>query len=457
MSRPLPESERPTFSKDAILSHEWIIPRLKMLLEYIDKPNWNDIYSNQVGVMQAEIAWRFKRFSYEDFKKIFDEILEEIKEGKYDKPETLIDDEEITENNQHEQNAPSESQSKKDPQLAEELEIDRFSVGASFMGPAPEKKWLVKNLIEEGQITGIVAAGGIGKTWIGIDIGLKLASTEPSDVFGFPIAKQCLTFFITVEDSKDKIWERLESIDPNGTFRNQSKNTSFILTAREAFKGHFSLLENSNKGSLTTTEKYKWLMEQIAYKSERHPNMPIVVIIDTYSATHHGDENTVICATQWFGAASLLIKNFNAAVIVMHHIRKVGYNEPLRNPDDFLAAIRGSNAFINSCRKVLGVWPIKDSEAKKISSGKMQIFNFSNLKDNNHTDWSERDIGAFQRPITTLVRHEKGYLIYDIAINEKRKALYASKEALSEDKENELRAHIEEIIKIWLSTQKKHF
>lgn len=449
MSRPLPESERPTFSKDALLSHEWIIPRLKMLLEFMNAPNGINTYLNQVEVMQAEMALRYKRFSYDDFKQIFDETLEEIKAGKYDKPETLTDDEEITENNQDEQNAPSESPSKKEPQLAEELEIDRFSVGASFMGPAPKKKWLVKNLIEEGQITGIVAAGGIGKTWIGLDIGLKLASSAPSDLFAFPVIKQCLTFFVTVEDSGDALRDRLETIDPDRNLRSQSKETFLILTADESFDDHFSLLEVVDKGKPKTTKSYRWLIEQIMEKRRRYPNMPVVVIFDTYSATHHSDENTALGATQWFRAASLLIKNFSAAVIVMHHIRKVGYNESLRNPDDFLAAIRGSNVFVNSCRRILGIWALKESEARKISSKKLILYNFSNVKDNNFADWSDIDVGAFNRPTITITKHEKGYLIFDRELNEKRKILLASKSALSEEQENNLMTHLLEVINFY--------
>lgn len=448
MSRPLPESERPTFSKDALLSHEWIIPRLKMLLEFMDKPNGNNTYLNQVEVMQAEMALRYKRFLYEDFKQIFDETLEEIKAGKHDTAihndcnseaeQDGADNFKLSELNKHE----SENNCIENSHV-----LPLFSIGDSYMDDPPDQNWIVENLFEPGQIIGIVAAGGVGKTFLALDFGLSASSSNPEKFYDFNIPQQCLVFLVTAEDSMRAIKRRLNILDPDRSLRMKSQNTFFIYPLIEAFDGNFKLVEYGQNGKHQVSAQFKKLYERIKEQADLHNNMPVVVIFDTYSATHHTDENTTTGATEWFRAAALLIKDFNSAIIVMHHIRKTAYNEPLRTPNDFLMAVRGSNAFTNSCRRVFGIWFIKDSEAKKITSKKVQIFNFSNLKDNNHTDWSDRDIGAYSRPTTTLVRHEKGYLIYDAEINEKRKAFYATKEALSEDEENELLTHIEEVIK----------
>ncbi|MBK7360841.1 MAG: AAA family ATPase [Micavibrio sp.] len=442
MNRPFSEVSAIVFSKENFLTHVWIREYMQFALE---KGN----LLNAVESCYYQLDHKYKGLKYLEFKTIFDEVFEDFKSGKPVWPEpVLVDncsegskDKDVDSEKINKEEKPENKKS-----FSVENSIDKFSIRTSFMEKAPETRWLVENIIEEGKICSFVAPGGVGKTWIGIDLSLRLACSKPSNFFGFPIAEQCLVFFVTVEDTEDAIRRRLDIIDPEFEFRANAQETLFILTAAQAFNGHFSLVEYSSNRSTQLTAKYKWLISEIKEKSSSHSELPIVVIFDTYSATHHGDENTTIGATEWFRAVSLLSTTVNATVIVMHHIRKVGYNEPLRNPDDFAMAIRGSNAFVNSCRTVFGIWAIKDSEAKKLINNRTALYNFSVIKDNNSPDWKDRDIGIFSRPTMTLMRHEKGYLTFDAEINKRRKDLHIDKSVLSEEAESILQEHLCEVI-----------
>ena len=445
-NKPLEKSE---LTKEKLLQSPWIMERMRSVaLARSGQASKHFSEDDRFTIIHDCILQQFKKISPVEFKPIYEEIITEIIAGKHDDTEAKDVDLTVTDTDGFDQDETSNKCVTEDNNTENSAAFPPFSIGASYMDDPPDQKWIVQNLIEPGQIIGIAAAGGVGKTFLALDLGLNVSSSVPGKFYDFCIPQQCLVFLVTAEDSMKAIQRRLNVLDPDRSLRMKSQHTFFIYPVIEAFDGNFTLVEYGQNGKYQISAQCKKLYEKIKRQVDLHKNMPVVVIFDTYSATHHTDENTTTGATEWFRTVNLLIKHFNAAVIVMHHIRKTAHNEPLRTPNDFLMAIRGSNAFTNSCRRVFGIWFIKDSEAKKLGLNKVQIFNFSNLKDNNYTDWSDRDIGAYNRPTTTLVRHESGYLKYDAAVNEKRKALYASKEALSEDEENELQTHIQEIIVI---------
>lgn len=420
-------SLKPTFSKGTWICCEETKDRMWYLYEYLRGRLGCE---NYISRRQEELERAFARYNgidEADFLAVFDQVYVEIGEGKYLKPRELI-----LENISFGEEEDWGCDSRRN--------IYGYRVGGCFLDEPGQEDWLVDNLIAPGQFTAVAAAGGVGKTWLGLDLGLKL-SADKGAFLSFSILEKCLVFFVTLEDSEDSIHRRLEALDPEVCLRESGSDNFFILTAAEAFEGHFQLI-NSDDSPNDISDKYKWLIREIAYQQAKFPDFPVVVIFDTYSATHHSDENTVNGAVSWFRAASLLIKNFNAAVVVMHHIRKIGYNERTRTPEDLLMCVRGSNAFVNSCRRVIGIWPLTVSEAKKICDKEASLYNFSILKDNNYVDWSDIDVGCFNRPTITLKRSDKGFLTFDRDINENRKSLVEAKKPLSDVEESELQGQL---------------
>ena len=398
-----------------------------------------DNFENALICVHANIQGQYKDFPLELMRRYFKQALEAYMAGELvakEKPKKYFQEEE----EELEKDATT-------PSKPDRKSIDDFSMGACFMDDPPETEWLVKNLIEKGTMNGLVAPGGAGKTWLALDLAMNLASGKNGHFLGSTVDQQCLVFFVTVEDGLKPIHRRIKALDNEGHIRQKTQETFFALTAIETFGGHFTLVENGANQNAKFTFNYKWLIEEIEGKCEEYPDLPVFIIFDTYSATHHGDENTTTGAKEWFRAATVLQEKFEATILVTHHIRKTGHQETLRTPGDFEMAIRGSNVFTNSCRAVFGVWPLPASEAKKIKTLKgRDVYNFSLIKDNNGPDWGDKDIQKFNRPTMTLVRHQDGYLYYDPQVNAERKSICETKKALSEEEQNDLQNTLKEII-----------
>lgn len=427
-----------TLSKEEVQKAGNMLWRADRLVNF---PSGND-YKTSLIIVHDNICNTYKDFPYEIAKENFDEVIEKVRSG------TLVYEEPPVQEDLEVEKEDEDYECISEPIIPSSLKsIDDFSIKACFMGDAPKTKWLVDNLIEHNTITSLVAAGGVGKTYLALDLSLKLSAGANSKFLDFTIDKQCLVFFVTVEDGRSTIQQRLEKLDPDKSIRKLAEDTFYGLTATEAFGGHFTLVEYGSNQNTKLTANYKWLIEEIKKKSEEHPDLPIFVVFDTYSATHHSDENNAAGAKEWFRAASVLQDKFEATILITHHIRKTGYQEPIRGPEDFEMTIRGSNVFVNTCRIVLGIWAMPQSEAQKITSlGNKIGYNFSLIKDNSGPTWGERDIGKFNRPTITLVKHEDGYLYFDPEINAERKNLCETKKALSEEDEKQLQEQLKAII-----------
>lgn len=129
--------------------------------------------------------------------------------------------------------------------------------------------------------------------------------------------------------------------------------------------------------------------------------LPLVIIIDTYAATHHGDENSSVGTTEWFRSANLG-RQFNATLFITHHVRKQDQKVEIKTPSDMKAAVRGSSAFIASCRTVLGVreMPHGDAVIKELPrEAGSKLFNAGILKTNTGISWEDRSDPRYPEPM----------------------------------------------------------
>lgn len=319
------------------------------------------------------------------------------------------------------------------PPVPEEKQNDwswlNFRATDYFKGKPKPIPFLVKEMIVEGAVHSLVADGGVGKTYVGLEMALRTAMGGPhNNMFGFEVTKQCVSIMITVEDTKDDLHRRLHNIDPGGVLLKATNGRFFVLPVADEILGGLTLVEKDKAGNHKASAAWTWLVDKMDDIRKEFPNHPFFVVLDTYSATHHGDENSSAGTNEWFRAAGLLRNRYNAAIMVTHHVRKNSSKaEPITTPADFRESIRGSNAFQNSCRIVYGIFEmiggkqlaqeVSGSDEEKAS---MQFYNFAPLKSNIGLDWTDRTDPKHKDPIITLRRTGTGQLIYDADIHEKR-------------------------------------
>ncbi len=330
-------------------------------------------------------------------------------------------------------------------------------------GESPPERHLIENFLVHGSSVALVADGGVGKTYISLELGLRAACGPdlPNNRFlGFDVTEKMNVIIFTVEDSQADLHRRLDAIDPSADLRNCAEDGCAIIPVQEQIMDGLTLAEKDGKGNFGPSRAWKAMQGYIqAYIDEMMPvhgrNLPLLGIIDTYSATHHGDENSATGTNEWFRAAGLLRK-FEATLLVTHHVKKADPKMEIRTAGDMKAAVRGSSAFLNSLRTVYGIWEMPNGDAvlKELPREERgtRLFNAGILKNNTGIDWHDRSDPRYPDPMITLRRLGSGRLIYDDIIHRKRIELTTGKAERIAAARAQLRAAIVHAVR-WYAEQ----
>lgn len=321
----------------------------------------------------------------------------------------------------------------------EDWTLEKFRADQYYDGTPPPIPWIVENVLIEGSVHALVADGGVGKTYLALDIGLKVAAGDPSQrVFGFDVKRAATTVVLTVEDTKDDIHRRLHALDKDYSLRRKTEGRLYVLPVLDELVGGLTLVEKDQRGNHKPSAAWDFLVQKITAAHARHPDTPLVVIVDTYSATMHADENTSVGTNEWFRALAMLRRETNAAFLVTHHIKKTSMDMPIKSIGDFRAMIRGSTAFQNNCRAVFGVWEFPCSETYLAELGLepgTKLFNLGLVKSNTAIDWSSRlpEDCPGGEAMLTLRRLGDGNLLYDAHTHDRRNAHRQEKDGILKD------------------------
>ena len=272
-----------------------------------------------------------------------------------------------------------------------------------YAGPAPEMEFLIDNILPV-RVPGLLAAvGGLGKSYILLDLCMKVAGGDQSlhkeQALGGTILKNGKVVFLGAEDSADSIHRRIESIaGPN--LAERAAGNLFVVPLPDA-GGPVPLIQNA-MGQYTVTPQYLNIRQQLIDLGD-----VALVVIDPLQAFAHADINTDPAAGQfWWTLMSELCVATNSNVLIAHHMRKEG-TFSIRKSAQAREAIRGTTALVDGARWVYGLWAMPENDeiiiAQKLDfdSGQGQCVMGGIVKINDAADKSTR----------TFIRSEQGLLI----------------------------------------------
>lgn len=277
-------------------------------------------------------------------------------------------------------------------------------------GGAPERKWLVRGLLPAKKPSALVAEGGAGKTYMMLDLGLKVAGgseDNPQTWLGEPIANDAYgsVVIITAEDDMDELKIRLSEIDPSG-LRYRAADKLIVLPLTDV-GGTFPLATSRkiHRAGVTIDEHgptEKW--DQLVAFMKGLPDLKLVVI-DTMNATSHGDENSATVVQEYFRQATRVCGELGAALVVTHHFKKQNPKEPIVTLADAKGAFRGSDAIRSSVRQMITIWEAHDFKTKMegmgLKPGPQMLYRAAVTKANNREAFKDTK---------TLLRTDSGTL-----------------------------------------------
>lgn len=237
-------------------------------------------------------------------------------------------------------------------------DLDKWWVDSWAMGEPPQRRFLVKGLIQAGVPHLLAAEGGAGKTFVALDLALKLAAyetewaaarSEPLKWWGEPVlpaADSGRVVLITSEDDKDELHIRLQAIGGgNELLSRVGRRLAVLPLINEG--GAFPLVHQAGRSDPEPSARWQALFDAIA----KVPHLT-AVIIDTLNSTLHGEDTKPDVIQAYFNQANRICGELGAALIVTHHLRKSG-DRKLTDIDDLREAVRGSSALTAAVRAVL--------------------------------------------------------------------------------------------------------
>lgn len=232
-----------------------------------------------------------------------------------------------------------------------------------YAGEARQITWLCRGTIPLGIAALIAAMGGLGKSYLALDLALQIAAgvaglEQPRKVLGGRIAIEGTAVVITAEDSFDAVHRRLNRIDPDARRLRRPKRL-IVLPLPDA-GGPRPLIATNGK-TLGRTPFYDDLKRQLVELPELR-----LVVIDPLQAFVLADVNADPAAAQFlWSAMAELATATRATILLTHHMRKDGMLR-IADGDDAREAIRGTTALVDGARLAYALWKLDDEAARPI-------------------------------------------------------------------------------------------
>jgi hypothetical protein len=238
-----------------------------------------------------------------------------------------------------------------------------------YAGEARPITWLCRGTIPLGVPALIAAMGGLGKSYLALDLALQVAAgvaglEQPRKILGGRIAIEGTAVVITAEDSFDAVHRRLNRIDPTAR-RLRHPKRMIVLPLPDA-GGPRPLIATNGK-MLARTQFFNDLKLQLVQLAELR-----LVVIDPLQAFVLADVNADPAAAQFlWSAMAELASVTGATVLLTHHMRKDGMLR-IADGDDAREAIRGTTALVDGARLAYALWKLDDETARPLCDA-MQI------------------------------------------------------------------------------------
>lgn len=166
----------------------------------------------------------------------------------------------------------------------------------------PKPKWLIKEIIESGEISMIYGAPGSGKTFVALDMCLCIATGRP--------------------------WLGRETQKYNVLYA-FGEGASGIDNRVDGWEKANSISVNDNILFLTTTPKLvdEGEIDELCQAIDKLDGIPLLIVIDTLSRAIAGvEENSAKEMSTVVEACGQLQKKYKAAILLVHHSSKESDN-----------------------------------------------------------------------------------------------------------------------------------
>jgi hypothetical protein len=241
--------------------------------------------------------------------------------------------------------------------------VENLYARSRYKGRAPERRWLVDNLIPYNTAGVFAAVGDAGKSMLALSLA-NMVSSYPAGsgimdsgnprFFGRPVVRRGTAVFLGAEDDDAEMHRRLEGLDPEGVWRGE--HARLIVLRRDDLGTSEGIVHCDRSGPRLT----------VAFDRLRELLLKIddlaLVVVDPLSLFVTGDTNDNLTGSVTMGAMNRLAGETGAAVMLIHHFAK---NSTPSGLADARNSIRGAGAWVDNGRWALTIWEAGEDDAYK--------------------------------------------------------------------------------------------
>lgn len=252
-------------------------------------------------------------------------------------------------------------------QLGKEREykvrIADWMVDAFFMDAEPQaQEWLVDKTFSMASVNLLAAMGGAGKSFLTLDLALKVASARPPDwsgldfnsveAFGNSVVAHGPVAMFTAEDNRNDVHRRIWGLGA------AKPAHPFVLVPLPSAGGPMPFVLPGGKDG---PQPSPWWYE---IKVQLVQMRPKLIIFDPLASFALVDLNKPEVADFTMSLFASLADETGACVLVTHHLAKTRDN--IATPEAARTLVRGSTAIVDRTRATYVLWSVGESQGKEI-------------------------------------------------------------------------------------------
>jgi RecA-family ATPase len=188
-----------------------------------------------------------------------------------------------------------------------------------------------------GRVGGLVSAGGIGKSMLALELAVAVACPlKEANLLGIEVPEHGRVLYLSGEDDIEEFQNRMHSI--HKILELSGKGEEIVAHLQQNLE--IVDLEDSPRDFLeyAVFEKFNSWAKDVR-----------LVIIDTLSMFHSGDENSNTEMSKLISLFKLIAKRNGCCVLYLHHTSKGMAKD---NRQDEQQSTRGASALVDNCRMI---------------------------------------------------------------------------------------------------------
>lgn len=202
-----------------------------------------------------------------------------------------------------------------------------IDVGAALENDPPPLDFILPGFLS-GTVGILIGSGGAGKSWLALEIATALASGGTADLLDVRVTGGGKVLYVCLEDPELVLLHRMRAVGRR-LGKDQRDAVRENMQVKPLLGGAADLLKQSYRDSLMRASEGQRL-----------------VIVDTLSRAHAGDENSNSDMSRLLCSFERVCARSGASVLLVHHTRKGGTVENSERQH----AARGASALVDNAR-----------------------------------------------------------------------------------------------------------